>query len=86
MTKERAEELFDTIDYDLNENSEIFKGLLIIRKYIPNADISAAEHDEVHAADLDELIKKDITEEDISELSRLGWIVDDETDSVYHFV
>lgn len=84
MTLERFEEIFDTTESDYTQNSKIFKGLDIIRKWLPNADIEAAEHDIVYAADVDELIEAGITEDDVREIAKLAWHIDE--GALTHFV
>jgi hypothetical protein len=82
-TLERFEEIFDNTESDHKRQSKIFKGLEIIRKYLPDADIEAAEHDIIYAADVDELIEAGITEDDVKELAKLTWHIDE--DALAHF-
>ncbi len=85
MDRERFDRIFDNDDYKpYPQKDRIFAGLEIIKKYLPDEDIGAAEHDIVYAADCDELIKAGITEEDAIMLEVLGWHIEEE--SLAHFV
>ena len=57
------------------------QGILIIMKYIDHMKtdiICGAGHDELFSVDLEELVEKNITEEDVKELVRLNWTVSEE--------
>lgn len=71
-------------EYSVEEGCEVFKGLLIVTKYLPNVGIEAAEHDQVFSANLKDLIEAGITPEDVIGLARLGWF--EEFGSLTHFV
>ena len=83
MTPKRLEEILDNI-LPAPRGCRIFKGLEIIRKYLPSADITSAEHDIVYICDATDLTIAGITEEDALELAKLSWMVED--DSLAHFV
>ena len=75
MERERVDEIFDTVDSKW-EGDNAFKGMLIISKYTENI-IVAAEHDIIYCASIDECLAAGMTEHDITELSRLNWMVDE---------
>ena len=61
------------------ETNNALDGLLIIKKYLPNSGIEGAEHDQIYATNISELIEAGITEDDVVMLNRLNWVVEDET-------
>jgi hypothetical protein len=65
--------------------SPIFDGLVIMRKYLPNADIEWAGHEEVAGPDIKDLVKAGITEADILALRSHGWSIDEDETTVTHF-
>ena len=53
-------------------------GLNIIKKYLPDAGIDSVGHDIIFASgEIEELIAKGITKEDIQKLAELNWMVED---------
>jgi len=56
MTLQEFEEIMESDFESPYTKDDIFRGLLIIRKYIPFADIEAAEHDEVFCVDTREIV------------------------------
>jgi len=62
------------------EGDNAFQGLKIMEKYLPknSALIEGADHDVIYSAGVAALIEGGITEEDVKELSRLNWIVQDD--------
>ena len=77
LTIERVEELFDLVKAKW-KGDNAYKGLQILSKYTDNL-IQGAGHDVIYSEDIYKLIDKGITEEDIIELSKLNWMVDDES-------
>jgi hypothetical protein len=75
MTKQRFIELMGEESGSWNGDNA-FKGLLIIKKYTENV-LQGAGHDEIWSEDIDKLIENGITEEDVKELRRLNWMVND---------
>ena len=78
MTEEKFIEIMEESDSGKWEGDNAFQGLQILSKYTDNL-IQGAEHDKIFSADIDTLIEKGITEEDIKELRRLNWRVEDST-------
>lgn len=85
MTEEEFVQIMESEQPDSDSKSDIFDGLVIMRKYLPNANIAAAEHDEVYGPDIDDLVKAGITEEDAKALRSLNWMIDDDETCVRHF-
>lgn len=82
--KEIMEE--DTVGSWDRKGCDIFNGLKIISRYIPDAFlIVAAEHDIIYSVEVQELLDAGIKETDITQLSELNWHVS-EFDSLAHYV
>ena len=77
MTEERFIELMDG-DSGKWEGDNAYQGLQIIAKYTDNL-IQGAGHDVIWSEDIETLIEKGITEEDVKELRRLNWMIEDES-------
>jgi len=77
MTEERFIELMEG-DSGKWEGDNAYEGLTIIKKYTDNL-IQGAGHDVIWSEDISTLIEKGITEEDVKELRRLNWMVEDST-------
>ena len=77
MTEERFIELMGE-DGGKWEGDNAYEGLTIIKKYTDNL-IQGAGHDVIWSEDISTLIEKGITEEDVKELRRLNWMVEDST-------
>lgn len=76
MTEERFIELMEEdIDWDW-EGDNAYQGLTILSKYTEDL-IQGARHDVIWSEDIEVLIEKGITEEDVKELRRLNWMVED---------
>lgn len=60
------------------EGDNAYEGLTIIKKYTDNL-IQGAGHDVIWSEDISTLIEKGITEEDVRELRRLNWMIEDST-------
>lgn len=77
MTKERFIEIFESTDSEW-EGDNCFQGLQIIAKYTDNL-VHRAGDDVIWSEDIDNLIEKGITEEDVLALAKLNWMVEDES-------
>tara|TARA_R110000782_G_scaffold80713_1_gene159615 strand:+ start:138 stop:389 length:252 start_codon:yes stop_codon:yes gene_type:complete len=77
MTEERFIELMGE-DSGKWEGDNAYEGLTIIKKYTDNL-IQGAGHDVIWSEDISTLIEKGIIEEDVKELRRLNWMVEDST-------
>ena len=79
MTEERFIEIFENTEIELEVGVDsCFEGLKIISKYTHNI-VCGAGDDEVWSEDIDTLIEKGITEEDVVALARLDWWIEDNT-------
>lgn len=58
------------------DGDNALKGLLILNKYFDNVLI-AAEHDKIYSVGVEQAIEKGITENDIIELAKLNWMLED---------
>ena len=86
MTTEEWDRIMEETDDDANGQTDpIISGLLVMRKYIPDADICAAASDRVYACDIGDLLKAGITRDDIVTLAKLDWRRH-ETDALAHYV
>jgi len=77
-------DIIDNTDRDRTATSVIYKGLSIMREYIPEADIHASGHDVVYSVTVQELVDAGISKYDVLQLAALGWRIDFE--SMAHFV
>ena len=77
MTEERFIEIMEG-DSGKWEGDNAYKGLTIIKKYTDNL-IQGAGDDVIWSEDISTLIEKGITEEDVKELRRLNWMIEDST-------
>lgn len=85
MTFEEFEkEMREDIPYSMMIGRGIVSGLLILQKYDPNVDISAANHDVVYSSVSVDLISSAISVEDVQQLRRMGWCIDE--DSIAYFL
>lgn len=79
MTEKRFIELMRDEETDWCGDNAI-QGLMIIAKYIDPSQktiLVGANHDIIYSVNIEELIKKDITEEDVIALRKLNWMVED---------
>lgn len=60
------------------EGDNAYQGLTIISKYT-DVLIQGAIKDVIYSEDIEVLIEKGITEEDVKELRRLNWHIEDQT-------
>ena len=88
MTREKFEELMKGSSNlsSFNGYCNVFLGLKIITKYLPKVGIEAAEHDIIYSAGVDELLEAGITEEDVTELQKLNWMIDEFEEGLACFV
>lgn len=75
MSYEEFEEIFDTVDSKW-EGDNAYQGLQIIAKYTNNV-VCAAEHDIIYSESIEKLIKAGITREDVEQLAKLNWHIDE---------
>lgn len=85
MTREELEELFES-DYESDNTvpSRILAGIEILKKYDPDVDIEAAEHDIIYTIDVDSVLDAGLTKEDAEQLHKYGWMI--EEDCFAHYV
>lgn len=76
MTEEKFIELMEG-DSGNWEGDNAFQGLVILSKYTNNL-IQGAGHDIIWSEDIKVLIENGITEEDVKELRRLNWMLEDD--------
>ena len=80
-------ELFLTIMSDDKQGGSLIseagcnalKGLLIVKKYMPEAGIEYAGRDVIGSVNIDKLIDAGITLEDVEMLRKQNWMVEDES-------
>ena len=82
MDPQEVRELIENTAFSGEKINTIRKGLQIFEKYIKDVDI-CAEHDEIYVGGDFDTITLKMTEEDVRELARLGWFVQE--DSWAHF-
>jgi hypothetical protein len=78
MTEEQFEEIFENTDSDLGsvDGDNCYLGLQIMSKYVKNL-VHGADHDIMYGPDVRELVEAGITEEDVTMLSKLNWMIND---------
>lgn len=83
MDNEKIEEIYKEFeDYDRGDvKNEIVKGLNILAKYSDDVSINPA-HDELFAG-LDEAELEKMTEEDVREMFKLGWMWNEDSFSIF---
>jgi len=79
--EKRTEEItniFENTESDLHniDGDSAFLGFQIISKYTKNI-IQGADHDIVYSIGIDEAIELNVTDEDLTELARLNWFIND---------
>lgn len=78
MTKEKFKEMMENNDnIGVWKGDNAFQGLQILSKYTKNL-IRGAEHDIIYSENVEILLKAGITEEDVKELNKLNWIIEDD--------
>jgi hypothetical protein len=79
MNPKEIEEIFEDENIKQDLLFSVFLGLEILRKYVPNADITAATHDKVYCnVDVEQACNAEITKEDIINLRRMNWMIDED--------
>lgn len=86
MTEERFLEIMESNIADIPEECNVFLGLKIITKYCPKDGIEGASHDVVFSVSVDKLLKAGITEDDVIELRKLNWMIDEYNEGLACFV
>lgn len=76
ITKEEIKQIFNDVDSQWNGDNA-FQGLQILSKYTDNL-IQGAGQDIIWSVDVDEIIELGITKEDITKLSLLNWMIDED--------
>lgn len=86
VTRTEFLEIFENTESELHkiDGDNCYLGMQIISKYTKNIVIGA-KHDVVYSQSIDNLIELGITKEDVTELSRLNWSIEDE-DYLFCFV
>lgn len=80
MTEERFLEIMKTTNsclYNYTDDNAIL-GLNIIRKYCPQMGITGADYDIIYSVGVVDLVTVNIVEEDVVELAKLNWIVEED--------
>ena len=78
ITEEELESLFE--DDDIagsligDVGCEVFEGLKIINKYIPNKGITGAGHDVIYSVSVEDIINSGLTSDDALMLAKLNWM------------
>jgi hypothetical protein len=83
MTKEHAKKILDSTKRDYTIKHCVLKGLQIFARYNEDETI-AFLHDVIYAEDFEDSLKH-LTEEELQELAKMSWIVDEETETWCHF-
>ncbi len=87
MTRERFIKLMEITKTEREfVGCKIFAGLKIITKYVPKEGIEAVGHDIVYSSSIDDLLLAGITEEEVTTLRKLNWMVDEFEEGLAHFV
>jgi hypothetical protein len=76
MTREKFEKIFEETPAEW-EGDNCYQGAVVIRNYTDNVFIGAS-HDTVWSADVDDLIKRGITEFHVTELAKLNWHIEED--------
>jgi len=79
--EKRTEEItniFDNTKSDLKnvDGDSTFLGFQIISKYTKNI-VQGAGHDIVYSISIDEIIELNVTDEDLIELAKMNWFIND---------
>lgn len=76
ITREEIEQIFDDVDSNW-EGDNAFQGLQILSKYTDKL-IQGAGHDTIYSIDIDDVIELGITKEDVTKLSLLNWMIEED--------
>lgn len=86
MEYDRFVEIFDDTETVRGQGDTTFLGLSIISKYSKEV-IGAAEHDKIYSEEVEVLIEKGITEDEVRRIASLpGWHYDEEYQCLAAFV
>lgn len=89
MEREQFEKIMsdDELDeFGAYDEDNALLGLKIIAKYLPKCGIEGAEHDIVYSVGVDKILEAGIIEDDVIELRKLNWMIDEECDCLACFV
>jgi len=80
MDRRRFEEIMDNGDaFPENYVDNAFEGLQLIKKYLPEVTlITGASHEIIYSVTVNELLKADITEEDVFKLRDMNWMIEND--------
>lgn len=81
MTTETFIEIMndESIEADINNvDDNAWEGLKILSKYAKNL-IQGAGHDVIWGPNIEDLVENGITEDDVRELRKLNWMIEDES-------
>lgn len=81
MNIEEAKKLMEDTKRDSTAQNRIFRGLVILSKYVSQVEI-AAEHDQLFACDFEKTVVQMLPSE-VAEMAALGWFEDE--DAWAHF-
>lgn len=84
MTEERFLEIFEEVDTDYKDIDCTLEGLMIMSKYTKRV-IHGADNDIIYCEDIETLIEGGITEEEVTKLSKYGFMIED-CSYLTHFV
>lgn len=78
--KEEIKKIFNDVTSDLSnvDGDNAYLGLVILSKYSKNL-IQCAEHDKIYSLGLKEAIEANITDDDITELAKMNWMIDEDS-------
>ena len=88
ITLEEFVEIMSNDDYTSNfDIDDVYEGLLIFRKYLPDCKnlIVGTDHDIIYSVDIQDLIDANITRQDVHILRSMNWCKRDES-YLAHFV
>ncbi len=86
ITKNDFLEIFKKVKSDISnlDGDNCYLGLQIVAKYSKNI-VAGANHDVLYSESVENLIKQGITKEDVTELRKLNWSIE-EQDYLFCFV
>ena len=81
--KEEIKKIFKDVKSVKSDLSNVdgdiaYLGLVILSKYSKNL-IRCAEHDKIYSLGLNEAIDASITDDDITELAKMNWMIDEDS-------
>ena len=78
--KEEIKKIFNDVTSDLSnvDGDNAYLGLVILSKYSKNL-IQCAEHDKIYSLGLEEAIEANITDDDITELAKMNWMINEDS-------